>query len=80
MNTLKEFFKVALVSTTIGSGIAGCIAIVFILIIIGPFGLIWASNILFELSIGYTLKTWFAAAIIIFLLRGGGGSVSTSGD
>ena len=38
-------------------------------IVFGPFGAIWSLNVLFSLSIPYTLKTW-AASFFLFGLIG----------
>lgn len=45
------------------------ILLALLLIILGPFLMIWSINTLFGLMIPFTLKTWFAALIL-------GGSVS----
>lgn len=41
-----------------------------VLVLIGPFFVIWALNTLFPvLAIGYSLETWFAAAIIMGTIK-----------
>ena len=35
-----------------------------------PYISIWAINVLFATSIAYTLKTWLAAFVIIFVING----------
>lgn len=45
--------------------ITAMIALLIVLIIVGPFLLIWALNTLFPvLDIAYTLETWLASFII----------------
>lgn len=44
--------------------IAGILALVVLLIIVGPFAVIWALNTLFGLGIAYTFWTWLAVVII----------------
>ena len=39
--------------------------------IIGPFLFIWSVNTLFGLTIGYTLKNWFAGLILLGSVRSG---------
>lgn len=48
------------------------IALVVSLIVLGPFLLIWALNILVPaLAIPFTFSTWLAAFVIGLTLRGG---------
>lgn len=47
------------------------IAVLFVLLIwIGPIGLIWSFNTLFNAGIVYSVKNWFAALLMMFMLRG----------
>jgi len=39
-----------------------------------PLALIWALNTLFTLTIAYSTLNWFAAVVLMILLRGGTGS------
>lgn len=39
--------------------------------IVGPLIFIWSVNTLFGLTIGYTLKHWFAALILLMSVRSG---------
>lgn len=39
--------------------------IVIAIFILGPFALIWALNTLFDLTIAYTVSTWFASFILM---------------
>jgi len=41
------------------------------LIIVLPFGLLWALKTLFALSIGYTFKAWVACFLVMLCLNGG---------
>ena len=43
----------------------GIAAVIFV-----PILSIWAVNTLFALSIPYTIKTWFAALVVIGILKG----------
>ena len=43
----------------------GALALIFVA---GPILMIWSLNTLFNLSIGYTLKTWFAAFVLTTVL------------
>jgi hypothetical protein len=54
------------VLVVIALGVAG--------IIFGPLLTIWALNTLFALAIPYTLKTWFASALLTSIMSGAGGS------
>ena len=40
-------------------------------VFIGPFIFIWSVNTLFGLTIGYTLKNWFAGLILLMSIRSG---------
>lgn len=53
---MKEFLLAMLITVVV-------LAIIFI-----PLAFIWAINILFQLTIPYTLKTWAASLIISSLL------------
>lgn len=44
--------------------IVGLIALIVLLIIVGPFITIWALNTLFGLGIAYTFWTWLAVIIL----------------
>lgn len=35
-----------------------------------PFIAIWALNVLFNLGIAYSFKTWLAVAVILFTIKG----------
>lgn len=46
------------------------IAVIFLLIIIGPFATIWSLNTLFPvLSIPYTFETWLAVVFVSGLVK-----------
>jgi hypothetical protein len=47
-----------------------------ILLTFTPLALIWSMNTLFNVSIGYTLKNWFAALVIISILNSGRAGIS----
>ena len=50
--------------------IVGVIALIILLVIIGPFLTIWALNTLFPaLAIAYTLETWAAVILLSMALR-----------
>jgi hypothetical protein len=52
-------------------GLAGLVGIIFIVVLlIGPFLLIWSLNTLFNLNIEFTFWTWLAGFILILLFRG----------
>lgn len=62
-----------------GSGVLAVlfiIALILVVFVAGPFILIWAVNTLLSLSIAYSGINWFAAWMIIILLRGGSSSKS----
>jgi hypothetical protein len=48
--------------------------VLFLLVFIGPALLIWSINTLFGLAIAMTFKNWFAALLIMCLLRGNSSS------
>jgi len=48
------------------------LAAVALLLVAGPFIVIWALNTLFGLGIAYTIKTWAAALLLGTLIQGGG--------
>ena len=51
-------------------GLLGLIAVVVLLVAIGPLATIWALNMLFpSLAIAYSLETWVAVVIIGAALR-----------
>jgi hypothetical protein len=58
-------------------GAAIAIIIIIALAILFPFLFIWALNILFNLSIGYTLETWSAAVLLQMFLQT---KISTKGN
>ena len=50
--------------------ILGIVALIILLVIIGPFLTIWSLNTLFPaLAIGYTLETWAAVILLSMALR-----------
>lgn len=49
----------------------GSILVFLALIVLLPFGLLWALKTLFSISIGYSFKTWVAAFLVLILLNGG---------
>ena len=50
--------------------IVGIVALIILLVIIGPFLTIWALNTLFPaLAIAYTLETWAAVILLSMALR-----------
>jgi hypothetical protein len=51
------------------------IILLLALIILTPFGTIWSLNVLFQLEIVYTIKTWLA---IVFLQTVTFGAVNSS--
>jgi hypothetical protein len=60
-----------------GRVLAGLLALVLIAAIVvilalPPFVIIWALNALFTLSIPFTVKTWFAAAVLLVALTARG--------
>jgi len=54
-----------------GATVGGVLLGLFILalIIFMPFLVIWALNTLFGLTIGYTLKTWFATFVLCMVVN-----------
>ena len=51
-------------------GIILAIAVVIVLLILGPFLVVWSLNTLFPaLAIGYTLETWAAVILLSAALR-----------
>jgi len=58
-------------------GAAIAIIIIIAVAILFPFLFIWALNILFNLSIGYTLETWSAAVLLQMFLQT---KISTKGN
>ena len=44
--------------------------LIVLLIWIGPIGLIWSFNTLFNVGIAYSFKNWLAALLMMFLLQG----------
>jgi len=51
-------------------GLLGVVALIVVLVVIGPLATIWALNVLFpSLAIAYTLDTWVAVVIIGAALR-----------
>jgi len=51
-------------------GLLGVVALIVVLVVIGPLATIWALNVLFpSLAIAYTLETWVAVVIIGAALR-----------
>jgi hypothetical protein len=58
-------------------GAAIAIIIIIAFAILFPFLFIWALNILFNLSIGYTLETWSAAVLLQMFLQT---KISTKGN
>jgi hypothetical protein len=51
-------------------GVMGLVVLFCILVAIGPLLLIWASNVLFGMGIGYSLKTWAAMFVLTFFMGG----------
>lgn len=51
------------------------IILLLALIVLTPLGTIWSLNVLFQLEIAYTVKTWFA---VIFLQMVTFGAVSST--
>ena len=48
-----------------------------IVILLGyPYLAIWSLNTLFSLSIPFTLKTWAAALLLLFLVQGSRGRIN----
>ena len=58
-------------------GAAIAIIIIIAFAILFPFLFIWALNILFNLSIGYTLETWSAVVLLQMFLQT---KISTKGN
>jgi ribosomal protein RSM22 (predicted rRNA methylase) len=51
-------------------GLLGILALVVLLVVIGPLATIWALNTLFpSLAIAYSLETWVAVVILGAALR-----------
>jgi ribosomal protein RSM22 (predicted rRNA methylase) len=51
-------------------GLLGILALVVLLVVIGPLATIWALNMLFpSLAIAYSLETWVAVVILGAALR-----------
>jgi hypothetical protein len=44
--------------------------VIVLLLWIGPVGLIWSFNTLFNAGIAYSFKNWLAALLMMFLLQG----------
>jgi hypothetical protein len=59
---MKKFFST-------GSGLALAVFVIIVFAILFPFLFIWALNVLFNLSIGYTLETWSAAVLLQMFLQ-----------
>jgi len=59
--------------------VAETFLVLFVLIIIfGPLLAIWSLNALFGLGIAYSLKTWFAALVLMGIVGGSKSSFSRS--
>jgi len=43
--------------------------LMFLYLFCAPLAIIWSLNVLFGLGIGYTIKTWAAAFILLFAFR-----------
>jgi hypothetical protein len=54
------------------------VLLIIVLIIFGPFLLIWSLNTLFGLAIPFTFKTWFASLILGAAVKGGASASSSS--
>ena len=51
-------------------GLLGILALIVLLVVIGPLATIWALNMLFpSLAIAYSLETWVAVVILGAALR-----------
>ena len=51
-------------------GLLGIVALIVLLVVIGPLVTIWALNTLFpSLAIAYTLETWVAVVLLGAFLR-----------
>lgn len=48
-------------------------SIIIAAIVSVPFGFIWSLNVLFSLSISYTIKTWLASMLFLILLGNSSG-------
>ena len=48
-------------------------SIIIATIVSVPFGFIWSLNVLFSLSISYTIKTWLASMLFLILLGNSSG-------
>ena len=59
---MKKFFST-------GTGLALAVIVIIVFAILFPFLFIWALNVLFNLSIGYTLETWSAAVLLQMFLQ-----------
>ena len=58
-------------------GVSGCVVFLLLGLAVLPLGAIWSVNLLFGLSIPWTLKTWFAALILIMCVHGSSSSSSS---
>lgn len=61
--------KLVMNSTKKAATLALMVFMVF-MILVGPFLTIWSLNTLFGFSIGYSLKTWFAALFLSMAIGG----------
>jgi urea transporter len=53
-----------------GTAIVLLLALAIAVVVFAPLVTIWAVNLLFSLTIPYTLETWFATLVIGTFLRG----------
>jgi hypothetical protein len=63
---LKKFF--GLIGT--GAGVSIGIALLIVLIIIGPLLFMWSTNTLFGTKIAYTAWNWLVAVVFLGCVRG----------
>lgn len=52
-----------------GIGILLGLLVLILLIVFVPFLVIWSLNTLFSLGIGYTIWTWIAVVILVFIIN-----------
>jgi urea transporter len=57
-------------NTRTGSAILILLALVIVVVVFAPLVTIWAANTLFNLTIPFSLETWFATLVIGTFLRG----------
>lgn len=50
--------------------VIGIIGVALLALWLVPLGVIWSLNLLFGLSIPYTLQTWFAALLLSSIVNG----------